>query len=78
MFKGVGWELDDYLAFGAENDYYPQLTNGHRLFAYDHRGVAIRAAIAMAQEGDCVVSALATSKLGLILEAVLFGCFGDA
>ncbi|GAQ90408.1 UDP-N-acetylmuramoylalanyl-D-glutamate-2,6-diaminopimelate ligase [Klebsormidium nitens] len=57
MFKGVGWELDDYLTFGSENDFYPQLGNGHRLFAYDHRAVAVRSAIAMAQEGDCVIVA---------------------
>lgn len=65
MFKGVGWELDDYLTFGSENDFYPQLGNGHRLFAYDHRAVAVRSAIAMAQEGDCVVSTIQPGFLPL-------------
>lgn len=57
MLAGVGWSMQDYLKYG-ENDYYPPLPNGHRLFLHDIRRVAVRAAVAMGEEGDIVVSAL--------------------
>ncbi|KAG0484415.1 hypothetical protein HPP92_008494 [Vanilla planifolia] len=56
MLAGVGWSMQDYLKFG-ENDYYPSLPNGHRLFLHDIRRVAVRAAVAMGEEGDIVVVA---------------------
>lgn len=55
MLAGVGWTMHDYLKYGA-NDYYPPLPNGHRLFLHDIRRVAVRAAVAMGEEGDIVVS----------------------
>lgn len=55
MLAGVGWTMQDYLKYG-ENDYYPPLPNGHRLFLHDIRRVAVRAAVAMGEEGDVVVS----------------------
>lgn len=55
MLAGVGWTMQDYLKYGA-NDYYPPLSNGHRLFLHDIRRVAVRAAVAMGEEGDIVVS----------------------
>ena len=60
MLAGVGWTMQDYLKYG-ENDYYPPLPNGHRLFLHDIRRVAVRCAVAMGEEGDMVVSFL---KLG--------------
>lgn len=54
MLAGVGWTMQDYLKYG-ENDYYPPLSNGHRLFLHDIRRVAVRAAVAMGEEGDVVV-----------------------
>lgn len=54
MLAGVGWTMQDYLKYG-ENDYYPPLPNGHRLFLHDIRRVAVRAAVAMGEEGDVVV-----------------------
>ncbi|KAK7318224.1 hypothetical protein RJT34_02923 [Clitoria ternatea] len=54
MLAGVGWSMQDYLKYG-ENDYYPPLPNGHRLFLHDVRRVAVRAAVAMGEEGDVVV-----------------------
>ncbi|XP_057978288.1 UDP-N-acetylmuramoyl-L-alanyl-D-glutamate--2,6-diaminopimelate ligase MurE homolog, chloroplastic isoform X2 [Malania oleifera] len=54
MLSGVGWSMQDYLKYG-ENDYYPPLPNGHRLFLHDIRRVAVRAAVAMGEEGDMVV-----------------------
>ncbi|CAJ1937416.1 unnamed protein product [Sphenostylis stenocarpa] len=54
MLSGVGWSMQDYLKYG-ENDYYPPLPNGHRLFLHDIRRVAVRAAVAMGEEGDVVV-----------------------
>lgn len=57
MLAGVGWTMQDYLKHG-ENDYYPPLPNGHRLFLHDIRRVAVRAAVAMGEEGDVVVSSL--------------------
>ncbi|KAL4191497.1 hypothetical protein AMTRI_Chr07g80780 [Amborella trichopoda] len=54
MLAGVGWTMQDYLRYG-ENDYYPPLRNGHRLFLHDIRRVAVRAAVAMGEEGDIVV-----------------------
>ncbi|XP_009400256.2 UDP-N-acetylmuramoyl-L-alanyl-D-glutamate--2,6-diaminopimelate ligase MurE homolog, chloroplastic [Musa acuminata AAA Group] len=56
MLAGVGWTMQDYLKHG-ENDYYPPLPNGHRLFLHDIRRVAVRAAVAMGEEGDVVVVA---------------------
>ncbi|KAL0371786.1 UNVERIFIED_CONTAM: UDP-N-acetylmuramoyl-L-alanyl-D-glutamate--2,6-diaminopimelate ligase MurE, chloroplastic [Sesamum calycinum] len=56
MLAGVGWTMQDYLKHG-ENDYYPPLPNGHRLFLHDIRRVAVRCAVAMAEEGDMVVVA---------------------
>lgn len=57
MLAGVGWSMQDYLKYG-ENDYYPPLPNGHRLFLHDIRRVAVRCAVAMGEEGDIVVSLL--------------------
>ncbi|KAK6935395.1 Mur ligase, N-terminal catalytic domain [Dillenia turbinata] len=54
MLAGVGWTMQEYLKYG-ENDYYPPLSNGHRLFLHDIRRVAVRAAVAMGEEGDVVV-----------------------
>lgn len=56
MLAGVGWTMQDYLRWG-DDDYYPPLPNGHRLFVYDIRSIAIRAAVAMGAEGDAVVIA---------------------
>ncbi|KAG9149236.1 hypothetical protein Leryth_003221 [Lithospermum erythrorhizon] len=56
MLAGVGWTMQDYLKHG-ENDYYPPLPNGHRLFLHDIRRVAVRCAVAMGEEGDMVVVA---------------------
>ncbi|XP_072988831.1 UDP-N-acetylmuramoyl-L-alanyl-D-glutamate--2,6-diaminopimelate ligase MurE homolog, chloroplastic [Typha latifolia] len=56
MLAGVGLSMQDYLKHG-ENDYYPPLPNGHRLFLHDIRRVAVRAAVAMGEEGDIVVIA---------------------
>jgi len=55
MLAGVGWTMQDYLKYG-ENDYYPPLANGHRIFLHDIRRVAVRCAVAMGEEGDMVVS----------------------
>ncbi|KAM4086781.1 hypothetical protein ACJW30_10G128100 [Castanea mollissima] len=55
MLAGVGWTMQDYLKYG-ENDYYPPLPNGHRLFLHDIRRVAVRCAVAMGEEGDMVVT----------------------
>lgn len=55
MLAGVGWTMQEYLKHG-ENDYYPPLPNGHRLFLHDIRRVAVRCAVAMGEEGDMVVS----------------------
>uniref|UniRef100_A0ACD5TMQ5 Uncharacterized protein n=2 Tax=Avena sativa TaxID=4498 RepID=A0ACD5TMQ5_AVESA len=54
MLSGVGWTMEEYLKYGA-NDYYPPLPNGHRLFLHDIRRVAVRAAVAMGEQGDVVV-----------------------
>ncbi|WJX53959.1 hypothetical protein P8452_39897 [Trifolium repens] len=56
MLAGIGWTMQEYLKYG-ENDYYPPLPNGHRLFLHDIRRVAVRAAVAMGEEGDVVVIA---------------------
>ncbi|MQL90721.1 hypothetical protein Taro_023332, partial [Colocasia esculenta] len=56
MLAGVGWTMQDYLRHG-ENDYYPPLPNGCRLFLHDIRRIAVRAAVAMGEEGDVVVVA---------------------
>ncbi|XP_006662031.2 UDP-N-acetylmuramoyl-L-alanyl-D-glutamate--2,6-diaminopimelate ligase MurE homolog, chloroplastic [Oryza brachyantha] len=54
MLAGVGWTMEEYLKYGA-NDYYPPLPNGHRIFLHDIRRVAVRAAVAMGEQGDVVV-----------------------
>ncbi|KAJ4831905.1 hypothetical protein Tsubulata_018114 [Turnera subulata] len=54
MLAGVGWTMQEYLNYG-QNDYYPPLKNGHRLFLHDIRTVAVRCAVAMGEEGDVVV-----------------------
>ncbi|KAM0942056.1 putative UDP-N-acetylmuramoyl-L-alanyl-D-glutamate--L-lysine ligase [Dioscorea sansibarensis] len=56
MLAGVGWTLQSYVQFG-KNNYYPSLPNGHKIFVHDKRRVAVRAAMAMADEGDIVVVA---------------------
>lgn len=56
MLAGVGWSMKEYLEHG-ERDYYPPLRNGHRLFLYDDRAIAVRAAVAMGEEGDAVIIA---------------------
>ncbi|KAH7550254.1 hypothetical protein ACOSP7_024509 [Xanthoceras sorbifolium] len=56
MLAGVGWSMQEYLKHG-ENDYYPPLPNGNRLFLHDIRRVAVRCAVAMGEEGDVVVVA---------------------
>lgn len=56
MLAGVGCTMQEYLKHG-ENDYYPPLPNGHRLFLHDIRRVAVRCAVAMGEEGDMVVVA---------------------
>ncbi|KAJ6835046.1 uncharacterized protein M6B38_123745 [Iris pallida] len=56
MLSGIGWTMQDYLKHG-ENDYYPPLPNGHRLFLHDIRRVAVRASVAMGEEGDIVIVA---------------------
>ncbi|KAG2539528.1 hypothetical protein PVAP13_9NG479700 [Panicum virgatum] len=55
MLAGVGWTMEEYLKHGA-NDYYPPLQNGHRLFLHDIRRVAVRAAVAMGEQGDVVIT----------------------
>jgi hypothetical protein len=55
MLAGVGWSMDEYCKWGEE-DYYPPLPNGNRLFVYDIRTIAVRAGVAMGEEGDAVVS----------------------
>lgn len=57
MLAGVGWTMEEYLKHGT-NDYYPPLPNGHRIFLHDIRRVAVRAAVAMGEQGDVVVSFL--------------------
>ncbi|KAH7279093.1 hypothetical protein KP509_37G004600 [Ceratopteris richardii] len=54
MLAGVGWTMKEYLEHG-DRDYYPPLRNGNRLFLYDDRAIAVRAAVAMGEEGDAVV-----------------------
>lgn len=55
MLAGVGWSMDEYCKSGEE-DYYSPLPNGNRLFVYDIRTIAVRAGVAMGEEGDAVVS----------------------
>lgn len=55
MLAGVGWSMEEYCKWG-EDDYYPPLPNGHRLFCYEIRTIAVRAGVAMGEEGDAVVS----------------------
>ncbi|MCO5548638.1 hypothetical protein L7F22_002097 [Adiantum nelumboides] len=56
MLAGVGWTMKEYLQH-SDRDYYPPLRNGNRLFLYHHRGIAVRAAVAMGEEGDAVIIA---------------------
>ncbi|XP_024364396.1 UDP-N-acetylmuramoyl-L-alanyl-D-glutamate--2,6-diaminopimelate ligase MurE homolog, chloroplastic [Physcomitrium patens] len=56
MLAGVGWSMEEYCKWG-EDDYYPPLPNGHRLFCYEIRTIAVRAGVAMGEEGDAVVIA---------------------
>ncbi|KAJ6835187.1 uncharacterized protein M6B38_124450 [Iris pallida] len=56
MLAGIGWTMQDYLKHG-ESDYHPPLPNGHRLFVHEKRRVALRAAVAMGEEGDIVIVA---------------------
>ncbi|KAJ7555517.1 hypothetical protein O6H91_05G042600 [Diphasiastrum complanatum] len=56
MLAGVGWSLEEYLSHG-EKKHYPPLRNGHRIFVHDLRRIAVRAAVAMGEEGDAVVVA---------------------
>lgn len=56
MLAGVGWTMEEYLASVAKG-YVPPLPNRHRLYVHDCRGVAVRAAVAMGEEGDAVVIA---------------------
>ncbi|XP_024517730.1 UDP-N-acetylmuramoyl-L-alanyl-D-glutamate--2,6-diaminopimelate ligase MurE homolog, chloroplastic [Selaginella moellendorffii] len=56
MLAGVGWSMDEYLKCG-ERSYYPPIWNGNRVFVYDLRKIAVRAAVAMGEEGDAVVIA---------------------
>lgn len=78
MLAGVGWTMQDYLNYG-QNDYYPPLKNGHRLFLHDIREVAVRAAVAMGEEGDMVVSlhnpffASLINSCNGVLDSVVFG-----
>lgn len=71
MLAGVGWTMQEYLKYG-ENDYYPPLPNGHRLFLHDIRRVAVRAAVAMGEEGDMVVgfSGLFSGTLVLVIASL--------
>ncbi|PHU09158.1 hypothetical protein BC332_21018 [Capsicum chinense] len=46
----------DYLKY-RENNYYPPLPNGHRLFLHDIRRVDVGYVVAMGEEGDMVVVA---------------------
>lgn len=55
MLAGVGWSVEEYLEYNQAG-VIPPLDNGNHLYVYDIRGIAIRAAIAMAQDGDAVVS----------------------
>lgn len=72
MLAGIGWTMQDYLKHG-ENDYYPPLANGHRLFLHDIRRVAVRCAVAMGEEGDVVVSSLYIIMSCFFLFWLLFG-----
>lgn len=56
MLAGVGWSMEQYCKW-EEDSSYPLLPNGHRLFCQEIRSKAIRAAVAMAEEGDAVVIA---------------------
>ncbi|KAI5056527.1 hypothetical protein GOP47_0028345 [Adiantum capillus-veneris] len=56
MLAGIGWTMKEYLQHG-DRDYYPPLKNGNRLFLFHHRGIAVRAAVAMGEEGDAVIIA---------------------
>lgn len=61
MLAGVGWSMEEYCKWGEE-DYYPPLPNGNRLFVYDIRTIAVRAGVAMGEEGDAVVCGLSLSQ----------------
>ena len=62
--------MKEYLEHG-DRDYYPPLRNGHRVFVYDARGIAVRAAVAMGEEGDAVVSSVSShERLCLIINCI--------
>lgn len=48
--------MHDWLKY-AENDYYPPLENGNRLFLHGIREVVVHAVVPMDEEGNVVVSA---------------------
>ncbi|XP_020687635.1 UDP-N-acetylmuramoyl-L-alanyl-D-glutamate--2,6-diaminopimelate ligase MurE homolog, chloroplastic isoform X2 [Dendrobium catenatum] len=56
MLSVFGWTVQDYVRH-SRNECCLCLPNGHKLFVHDLRRVAVRAAIAMAEEGDAVVVA---------------------
>lgn len=58
--------------------YIPPLANGHRLYVYDHRGIAVRMGVCMGEEGDAVVSGGVESWvfLGLFMGGVQRGMRG--
>ena len=55
MLMGVGSSMELYLE-QLRSGYIPPLANGHRLYVYDHRGIAVRMGVCMGEEGDAVVS----------------------
>lgn len=59
MLSGFGWTMQDY-ARHSRNECCLRLPNGHKLLVHDLRRVAVRAAIAMAEEGDVVVNSFAS------------------
>lgn len=71
MLAGVGWTMQDYLKYG-ENDYYPPLPNGHRLFLHDIRRVAVRAAVAMGEDGDMVVCFANLNHLKMLFADIFY------
>ncbi|CAI7892235.1 unnamed protein product [Closterium sp. NIES-53] len=56
MLAGVGWSMEEYIEYNQAG-FIPPLPSGNRLYVYDIRGIAVRAAIAMADDGDAVVVA---------------------
>lgn len=56
MLAGVGWSMKKYLEHNEKNVHVP-LQNGHMLQVCEPRSIAVRAAVAMGEEGDAVVIA---------------------